>query len=237
MDEIPPRIVALIAEERERIQNGGCFSQQEVADITKAMLPYKAQLLQGEKDELLRLADPEGRPLAAMAPRWVCHLLGLRHRCVHIFLEWYSPALSRVALLQVRSWHKLDEPGCVDMSVSGHIVGDNSREAGAVLELGEELGLSLTDLKGDGLVWKAAYEHFDVYPHKNFYNREWRDVFAAEIATPSLENICFADKEVVGIYLCPAFELKQLRNQSCLPLASGLKRSLPFLLPDEDGGS
>lgn len=116
------------------------------------------------------------------------------------------------------------------MSVSGHVVRESTKEEACIIELGEELGLSISDLKGSELEWIAAYENYEEYPEKNLYNLEWHDVFTTTIPTLTLEKISFSDKEVVGLYLCPFSELETLLQQQYLPLTGGLKHSLPFFM-------
>jgi isopentenyl-diphosphate Delta-isomerase len=230
MNNIPTNIIKLIESSRKELRDKKEISQKYLDDITDTLRPHKHSLMQNEKDEILHIADTKGKPTSLKAPRWACHLLGLRHRCVHILLQWKSPSLSDVFVLQIRSWNKFDQPGHLDMSVSGHVVGDSTAEETAITELSEELGLSIDDLQDSKLKWRTSYENNKEYPEKHFYNVEWCDVFTAKISTSTMENISFSDKEVVGLYLCPSSESKKLLKKHCLPLSSGLQHSLPFFM-------
>ena len=173
---------------------------------------------EGER-EVLMLVDAQGQSFdpQRFAPRWLCHLAGLRHRVVHVLLSWRSLGLGEVYGFQVRSWDKLDSPGCVDISVGGHIKGDLSAEAAAYDEMREELGLSRDDLAGP-LSYVGGHGQFD---------EEWAELFVAELR--SIDSIRFADGEVVGLYVCPCAEATRLLGQSYIPVTGALKVSLALL--------
>jgi isopentenyldiphosphate isomerase len=230
MPKTPADILKYIEIQRAAVKNNDTFTQRQLNRIIAEMRPFKQLLLEDEKEEVLDVIGPKGEATPLMAPRWVCHVLGLRHRCIHILLQWKSPALSNVCVLQVRAWNKFDEPAHLDISVSGHAVGGDTIDQTTALELKEELGLSISDVQGSELLWKTAYESANSYPQKNFYNLEWCEVFTAELATSAFEKIAFTDEEVVGIYLCPLSELNNLLKQKQIPLASGLKKSIPYFL-------
>lgn len=193
---------------------------------------YKDVLRPNEKAEEFTLVNKEGGFLDLTASRWLCHLLNLRHKSVHILLKWKNPGLEDVFVLQIRDWNKSDSPGHLDISVGGHVVGgdvSNSIES-AYRELEEELGISKAELRDGKLSFASGYESTDEREEDHFYNTEWRDVYLGEINTDGLEKIKFSDKEVVGIYLCPEYDSRNLLNQKIIPIASALKLSLPKLL-------
>ncbi len=69
-------------------------------------------------------------------PRSEVHRLGLLHRAVHV-LVFNSRG---EVFLQKRSWKKDRQPGLWDSSASGHLASGEDYDAGALRELGEELG-------------------------------------------------------------------------------------------------
>ena len=221
---------------RVQLARGERATQGELDAIAETWTPFQGMLRPGEKEEVFSLVDAAGQPLPLRAPRWLCHLLGLRHGCAHVLLEWSSPAMGRVFVLQVRSWTRGDVTGHLDISVGGHVCeGISSRDA-AYQEMEEELGLTRADLRGRDLVFCQGYESYDECREKYFYNAEWRDVYIGEITTAGLEKIRFADQEVVGLYFCPEPEARNLLTQEQLPIASGLELSLPHCLRARDRG-
>jgi 8-oxo-dGTP pyrophosphatase MutT (NUDIX family) len=215
---------------RRSLRRGDNATQAQLDTLGAQWTPYREHLQPGEKDELLRLVDPAGHLTQLSAPRWLCHLLGLRHCCAHVLLCWQSAGLGRVFVLQVRSWTKSSYAGHLDISVGGHVSGDFAPEQTAYQEMAQELGLERADLQDGTLVFKKGYESFDQPPEGYTCNVEWRAVYTGAITTAELEKIRFADQEVVGLYLCPEAEAGNLLQQKQLPIASGLEFSLPHCL-------
>lgn len=217
---------------RLRLHHGEKITQKELNEIVETWQTYRDVLRPNEKDEMFPLVDNTGNFTKLTAPRWICHLLSLRHRSTHVLLQWQSPSLGKVFVLQVRSWTKSDSPGCLDISVGGHVTGDDlsmSLES-TYREMEEELGITLADLKGGELIYQKGYESYDENEKNIFYNSEWCDVYVGELMTDGFDNIRFNDKEVVGLYLCPESEAKNLLKQNVIPIASALKYSLPLCL-------
>ncbi len=213
---------------RQSIADGRQVSQDEILQWTAAWLGQVKP--RGNETEELRLVDHQGQAYAqqVMAPRWLCHLLGLRHACSHIMLTWDSPTLGPVLVCQVRSWDKPDFPGHVDISVGGHVVGQADRETTAWVEMQQELGLERKDLAQETLKRVGGYAFDLAEPERYFYDAEWRDVYVGKLV--NLDAIHFVDGEVTAVTLCPLSQARQLLAQECLPVAHGLKASLPLCL-------
>lgn len=227
MPEIKPEWIATLRTLRMQLAKGDQATQEQLDALSQAWKARKDLLLPGEKEERFTLVDGAGNPKPLTAPRWLCHLLGLRHRSAHILLRWQSPGLGRLLLLQVRSWSKTDSPGHLDISVGGHVVGDTAPEKTAYQELKEELGVTRADLKGGRLIYCTGYESTpEPETDSLFHNVEWCDVYAGELTTEGFLNMNFEDNEVVGLYLCPELEALNLLEQERIPLASALKNSL-----------
>lgn len=180
--------------------------------------------------ETLMLVDAQGDSFSPelKAPRWLCHLLGLRHRAVHIVLVWHSPKAGPMLLCQVRSFVKRDFPGHIDISVGGHVKGDDDLYATALTEMREELGLTANDLVDASLQPVGAYDCAIERSDLGFFDREYRIVYMGQVT--DVDSIHFQDKEVDGLYLCPLSQAKALLNQSVLPVANGLTWTLPLCL-------
>lgn len=114
----------------------------------------------GQETESLVLVDGLGRRLEPVrqAPRWLCHLLALRHRAVHVLMSWDSPKLGRMFVCQVRSWTKRDYPGFIDISVGGHVVGLADPRQSALAEMQEEMGVGPSDLVAGELTLVGGYD-------------------------------------------------------------------------------
>lgn len=214
---------------RVQFEKGDAVSQPEIDCAVNEFAPFKNILRQNENDESCVLVDSRGEFTLKSAPRWACHLLGLRHTIVDILLLWNSPVLGPVFVFQVRGWNRPEAPGHVDISVAGHVAGREPMrsEDAAYREMNEELGLQKKDLIHTGLIHMTGYESYNEDPQRHFYNSEWREVFVAEVSTQGFNRIHFPDNEVVGLYLCPEKEINNFLSQKIIPIAQALRLSVP----------
>ncbi len=216
---------------REELSHGEEIQQNRIDQVVFELNPFKYQLKPDDKAELLPLIDSHGKSLGTMAPRWICHLLGLRHRCAHILLLWKSPALGDTMILQIRSWNKDVAPGKIDISVGGHLKAEDSgiAEKTAFNEMLEEIALTANDLDGP-LQYIGGYSSNESHPEDCFWNSEWRDVFIGYVKQDQVGQIHFADGEVAGLVIVELSKAQDLLDQCLLPLASALRESLPICL-------
>ena len=222
--------VRLVVEARRRQGLLGTISQSEIDGLADRWRPL-TRSAEGPGSEILDLAGPEGTPLGPVAPRWLCHLLGLRHRSVHILLDWTSPDGRHLLVLQIRSMSKASYPGCLDISVGGHVPAGVSTEAAALDEMQQELGLQPAHLLGDAVRPVASFESCTVAVEDCRYDREWCDVFTGTVADADLEAVRFPDGEVAGGQLLPVTDAATRLTQGDWPVAPGLAHSLPHCLP------
>jgi hypothetical protein len=219
-----------LAELRESLAHGRYARQAELDHIAEQLRDAKSRIRPNDKDELLPLLDAFGNRLGTQVPRWICHVLALRHGCTHILLVWCSPTLGNTLVLQLRDWTKDDSPGRVDMSVGGHITaGDADSETAAFAEMLQETGLTHDDLDGP-LTPLGGYSFDESRPADNFFNSEWREVYVGHVKQNRMGAIKFRDGEVAGILLIPQDEAQGLLQQKAVPLASALTASLPRCL-------
>ena len=194
--------------------------------VVSELTPFHEQLRPRDKSEALPLFNQEGSFLGIAAPRWICHVMALRHRCAHILLTWKSPAVGETLVLQIRDWKKDDSPGHLDISVGGHMT---SEASGPAEEMLEELNLRESDLEGP-LQRVGGYSFDESRPEERFFNSEWRDVYLARLAADSIGRIRFPDGEVAGVVLIPLDGARRLLEQKKVPMASALRESLPKCL-------
>jgi 8-oxo-dGTP pyrophosphatase MutT (NUDIX family) len=224
-----------VEEIRGSLMHGQQATQAVLDAISVEIAPARGEFRPKDKDELLPLFDNDGKNLDRQAPRWVCHILGLRHRCAHILLTWRSPSLGEVLVLQIRSWRKDDSPWCVDISVGGHMTAaDPDSEQVALAEMLQETGLTLADLDGP-LTYLGGYSFDEARPDEIFYNSEWRDVYVAHVRQDRFGAIRFADGEIAGMVLVPMKDADDLLRQRIMPMASALTHSLPKCLGRQGG--
>jgi isopentenyldiphosphate isomerase len=210
----------------EQIEAHDTLTQVEITHLASTWRPRLTP--QPTEEELFDVCDATGIPTGVIAPRWLCHLLGLRHRATHIILR--SP--QDLLVLQVRSSSKADWPDHIDTSVGGHVrAGETFLQAGHA-EMEQELGLPATSL-GTLLVGEKLeqvsqpYEHTDFQPgNPLFRNRQINAIYAGQLTPVGLAQIRFDDGEVSALSLCTVIEAQRLVEAGAR-IAPGLQHTLP----------
>lgn len=182
------------------------------------------------------LVTSDGETTGVVAPRWLCHLLGLCHRTVHLVLRTPQDWLA----LQMRGQH-VDWPGQLDLAVTGHVRAGLSWQQAMQREAAEELGLDLTPLAGmitaDGLMavgWPyRRCEADSLNPPVHICHVT--QVFTATLTPAGLANLRFADGEVVGLYLASSDEVNRMMEETPDRLAPGLVQSWPHYVAANTG--
>lgn len=224
IDKITEKINSL----RVEFKKTNLLTQEIINKHVEDLKPYKQYFRPLDKDELLEIVQPNGESLDFVAPRWFCHLLGLRHKCIHLLLRW-----NNFIILQTRAWDKVDNPSYLDLSVGGHIINEDTTIESAYKEMDEELGLNKNDVMR--LFYRRSMHHLTSYPFSeineknNFYNNEWCEVYTTDIKEDSIKNIKFSDGAVVGLYLCPIDQIDNLLNQDKIKLTDAVKKGLKLL--------
>jgi len=189
-----------------------------------------------DKQETFTLVHATGKTAGVASPRWLVHLVGLRHRAVHVAFRTETGLLA----IQRRSHSRPDWPDALDLTVTGHVPQnlqghDITYEQGAWKEIEEELGLierdSQSTLVGGKLIPVGdPYFSFDMDIRRNppFYNAEARQIYIATLTGEGLSKLQFADGEVSELtFVTPetAWDIAAREN-----IASGLRYSLPRVL-------
>lgn len=209
--------------------SGAGLTQAQVDDLAGRWQPIVQP--RPKHHEPFDLVTCDGETTGVVAPRWLCHLLGLCHRTVHLVLRTPQDWLA----LQVRGRH-VDWPGRLDLSVTGHVRAGLSWQQAMQCEAAEELGLDLSP--GGGMITEAGCT-----PVGRPYHRSEADslnppvhichitqVFAATLTPAGLAGLRFSDGEVVGLHLCSLDEVQRLLADDPQRIAPGLAQSLPVYL-------
>ena len=205
-------------------------------DDTGELVPFSPEVLEDFEQEASRypefarwfqaVASEESGLTVLLVARWLCHLIGVRHRAVHLFID--HPQLDDYTLVQLRGLGKAESPGCFDLPAAGHISGLGLTTDTLLEELEEELGLDRNDLVD--LEPIGCYEYQGVKDGPGIHNVEFRTVFRSRLKASRLEGIRFVDGEVAAICLFTMRELKALLGTFPEMVASGLRASFPIYL-------
>lgn len=218
-----------LAGDRAWAGGGDQLSAAQVEQLIERWQPVVQPL--PKHQEPFDLATCDGETTGVVAPRWLCHLMGLCHRTVHLVLRTPQDWLA----LQVRGRH-VDWPGRLDLSVTGHVRAGLNWQQAMQCEAAEELGLDLSP--DGGMITEAGCG-----PVGRPYRRAEADsinppvhichitqVFAATLTPAGLASLRFADGEVVGLYLASLAEVSRMVTEAPDRLAPGLVQSLPVYL-------
>jgi 8-oxo-dGTP pyrophosphatase MutT (NUDIX family) len=224
--------LAHLDELKRTVEGLSAKNRLEQAEITHLATIWRARLSpRVAEEELFDLCDDRGMATGVTAPRWLCHLLGLRHRAVHVILR--SP--QNLLVLQVRSPNKADWPDHIDTSVGGHVrAGETYLDAG-LAEIEQELGLPAHNLEAWLVGGKlepvgTPYERYDCQPATPpFRNHQFNQIYAGHLTPDGLARIRFHDGEVSALYLCTEVEAERLLAAGTR-IAPGLAHSLPRYL-------
>ena len=208
---------------RARLRRGDALSSPaEIDELAREWRPHRKET--SSADEPFPLVDATGRVRPGLvAPRWLCHLLGLRHASVHVVLV----APSGLVVLQKRSLEKDTAPGLLDTSVGGH-VGARTALAAAEAEMREELGLEPSALALPLEPLGAPFLAVD--PRRDYVDAEVITAYLGRLARGALDGVRFADGEVTRLVLAPPDEVWRLLARGDRALAAGARAVLPRAL-------
>ena len=203
---------------------------------TRELVPFLPEVLEDfeqtaslhpEFARWFKADKPKGSDLAVLlVARCLCHLIGIRHRTVHLFID--HPQVDDYTLVQVRGLGKVESPGCFDLPAAGHIAGLALTTDTLLKELEEELGLDRNDIVN--LEQIGCYEYEGVEDGSGVHNVEFRTVFRSRLKDGRLDGIRFVDGEVAAVCLFTMRELEVLLDTFPEMVASGLRASFPIYL-------
>ncbi len=153
--------------------------------------------------ELLEVWDwKTGKPTGRSAERRVSHRDGIPHEGVHLWVMRKSGPVTEV-LFQQRADNKDLYPGCLDITVGGHVP-FGVKEKKIEKEAYEEIGIVPDERDLIDLGYFRYEERNDVHFH-----REFQRVYLLE-DNRELDRYRFTDGEVTGIYAVPMDKLEEL---------------------------
>lgn len=165
--------------------------------------------------------------------RWLVHLCGIRHRCIHLFLD--PEEKPNATYVQIRSLKKYNEPGGFDMPVAGHVSGLATFDEALYAEANEELGL---DLKNDVIhLRQISTNNIALTPLKklpDYFDVEHTAIYRATLTNEAYHRIRFTDGEVAAIALFQTHELATLITQHPERVGGGLRDSFSFYQKDNE---
>ncbi len=178
------------------------------------------------EEEMLDIVTTVGAPLGWTAPRWFCHLTGLRHRVIHLLLT--SP--QGLLILQMRAHDKEEWPSLFDTTVGGHVKAGRDWRQGALEEIEEEMGLPAAEagrwlVEGRLHAVGPTYERYAVsHDLPPLRNRQVNQIFGGALTEWGLAHLHFRDGEVAGAYLCHPQEARRMVETDFL-IAPGLRHA------------
>lgn len=165
--------------------------------------------------------------------RWLVHLCGFRHRCIHLFLD--PQQHPNTTYVQIRSFKKYNEPGGFDMPVAGHVSNSASFEQALHAESAEELGLNLNN---DVIHLRhIGTNNIAVTPLKklpDYFEVEHTAIYRATLNDNAYHRIRFTDGEVAALAQFQIDELAHLIQRYPERVGGGLRDSFPLYLEDNN---
>ena len=217
-------ILQRLADDMDRLGCGAPLTQPQVDALIQRWQSIVRPL--PKHQEPFDLVSDDGETIGVIAPRWLCHLLGLCHRAVHLALRTPQDWLA----LQVRGW-QVDGPGLLDLSVTGHVRAGLSWQEAIQCEAAEELGLDLAPAAGmltpAGLVAVGRpYRRYEVdSANPPVYACHVTQIFTATLTPAGLASLRFVDGEVIGLYLASFDGVDRMMKEAPDRLAPGLAQS------------
>ena len=187
----------------------------------------KGKVISKSDRELIPVFSPEGEQLG-IAPRLLCHRLGLIHEVVYLFVC----NMRGEVLVQIRG------DGRIDVPVGGHVSADDQDEKEALVrEMFEELGIKVNEDKI--MYYQTYFREFEVNIKKpEEFNRELRVLYTLVMSDKDEKvlNSRFSLREekeaVLDIKWMTVNEIVNYCDKSLA--ADGLKMSLSHYLLKKD---
>lgn len=170
--------------------------------------------------EYIDILDENGNWTGKKDTREIIHSNGLWHKTIHVWITNSNHEL----LLQKRAPFKKVHPNQWTTSVSGHLEAGDSSTMGALREVQEEIGLSLTE---EQLIYLFTVKEQTV-PVPNYINNEIVDVYLVKLnLDPS--TLILQEKEVSEAKFISLEDFKHLVEVDSPTLVRHPKIHLPLI--------
>lgn len=156
-------------------------------------------------EEYIDIVTVNGKPTGKSAPKSEIHKKGHYHNTAHI---WFYTTRGEI-LLQQRAASKVICPLLWDVSVAGHIDAGETLKFGAVREIKEEIGLTITET---ALTKIGVFKCFQTYDN-GIIDNEFHYTFIAELKV-DLNKLTPQKEEVEALKLVSLKNFKHLLKHS-----------------------
>lgn len=175
---------------------------------------YQA-IVDGQELELFDIFNRNGTPAGYVAERGFAHRHALWHQTARIWVVRPNPDGDGVELLlQLRSAKKTLHPAEYDASSAGHIAAGEDLLIGAVRELGEELGLSVSPASLEPVAVVTSVIDFETPDGQPYHDREHCHLFICR-ADVRDSDIHTQAAEVDGVkWISPDACFRAVRNHA-----------------------
>lgn len=204
-------------------QMGDAISQKWLDNAVKQLEAFSNP--EHSDKEMILLLNQNGEFNGLQAPRWLCHLIGLRHGTVHIIL-WSAHNKPRM-LFQLRSRMKKDFPLHIELSVTGHGGMEKDWLVSAYREMQEEIGLTAENLTGNLIFVGNNFMSYDE-DKNNFHDREFVRIYTQRLRPSGVGSLSLREDEVEKIYFISEDNISGICSK--FKIAPGLKHTLPFYM-------
>ena len=157
------------------------------------------------QDELIDIVTKSGDPTGQSALKSKIHSKGFYHNTVHI---WFYTRDGEI-LLQQRAATKAIYPLLWDVSVAGHIDAGETIKDGAIREIKEEIGLTISKKKLHKI---GVFECFQTYPN-GIIDNEFHHTFIVELKE-LIFNLTPQEEEVEALKLVNMNHFHELLDNS-----------------------
>lgn len=157
------------------------------------------------KEEYIDILTNTGEPTGKSVLKSEIHSKGYYHNTVHI---WFYTNKGEI-LLQQRAASKVICPLLWDVSVAGHIDAGETLKSGAVREIKEEIGLSISEKELNKI---GVFECFQSYSN-GIIDNEFHHTFIAELKV-DISNLTLQKEEVEALKLVSLNQFREFLKHS-----------------------
>lgn len=157
--------------------------------------------------EMFDILNSDGKLENIIASKKDAHEKGLWHRAAHI---WFINSKGEILLQKRAEWLE-SYPGKFDISAAGHLSAGDTKIAGALREVEEELGIKLDE---KDLIHIGEIHNESTQNNGTYINKEYNDIYVVHKDIP-ISNFKIQESEVSLVKYILINDLKELiKNQN-----------------------